>query len=241
MPDITAAVAKFVEPPNQYRHAYASPPLRACEPKDQSDTLQLVGKDGHRRQMDLAAVDQVVRWACAGIPSVETRLLVELCRQSLQQGMNAGEVGPALVTAVLPLIENSAGYSQVCARLLLDSLWDEASSGLGQQTAHGGDFRFAQYPAMFVASIRRGVELGLLPASLLAFDLDRLGEALCPERDKAFAYPALRQLSDHDLLQSQGTRIELPQGYCMRLAMAQALEEGCFNERAIEIYLAPAR
>jgi ribonucleoside-diphosphate reductase alpha chain len=241
MPEPAAVISIPIEPPARSPSFTANPPLQFTRPGGSARTVTVIGKQGHRRRMDLAAVDQVVRWACSGVAGVDTRRLLGLCRKSLCNGMKAEEVGDALVAAILPLVESGAGYSQVCARLLLDSLWGEVSRELGKQTAHGGDFRFGEYPRLFKAGIRSAVGLGLLPENLLAFDLDRLSRVLCPERDKAFDYPSLRQIYDHHLLRSHDTRIELPQGYFMRVAMKQALKEGGFNERAIEIYLGSAR
>ncbi len=167
---------------------------------------------------------------------MQTHQLIARCRKSLYNGMKAGEVGTALVTAAVPLMETGPGYSQVCARLLLDSLWAEVSSRLGLQTAHGGDFRSGEYPGLFKASIHTGIELGLLPDSLLSYDLDRLAQALRPEYDSLFSYPRLQSLYERGLLQSQGTRLELPQSYFMRIAMSSALTENDFNARAIEFY-----
>ncbi len=199
-------------------------------------SIAVVTPEGRHRRMDLAAVDEVVRWACAGVVGVDAELIMRRCHQSLRGGMQAAEVGHALVMAVRPLIATGPGYSQVCARLLLDSLWGEVRAGLGRQTAHGGDFRAVEYPALFEATICTGVGLGLLAPDLLEFDLPRLGQALKPERDKSLTFQCLQLLHDHHLLQSRGTRLELPQSWLMRMAMGLASAAEDRDSRAIELY-----
>ncbi len=209
----------------------------ACSPGLNADaTIALVTPDGRHRRMDLAAVNEIVRWACAGVVGVDPQLVLDRCYQSLHSGMPAAEVGQALVMAVRPLIATGPGYSQVCARLLLDSLWGEVRAGLGRQTAHGGDFRAAEYPALFEATIRAGVGIGMLAPDLLDFDLLQLGQALRPDRDKSLSFRCLRELHDHHLLQSGGTRLELPQAWLMRMAMGLACSAKDRNTRAIEVY-----
>lgn len=203
---------------------------------ESSGAIMVLGADGKQHVMDLAAVDQVLHWACADITDVNAELLITSSRRFLHNGMQSCDVGTALLMTTQPLIEIHPGYSTVSARLLLDSLWDEVRVRLGQQTAHGGDYRAAEYPALFRTSIRTSVALGLVSSDLLAYDLERLGRALCPDLDKALTFRKMQSLYDHCLLQFQGTRLELPQIYFMRRAMEMALAGDHPNTRAIELY-----
>ena len=76
----------------------------------------------------------------------------------------------------------------------------------------------------------------MVAPTLRDFDLQRLGEALLPERDLQFTYLGLQTLYDRYFIHSDDTRIELPQIFFMRVAMGLAVEEPDKNARAIEFY-----
>jgi ribonucleoside-diphosphate reductase alpha chain len=85
------------------------------------------------------------------------------------------------------------------------------------------------YADYFPQFIQKGVDNEL-------FDLERLGQALLPERDLQFTYLGLQTLYDRYFIHSNNTRIELPQIFFMRVAMGLAAEEQDKNARAIEFY-----
>jgi ribonucleoside-diphosphate reductase alpha chain len=92
------------------------------------------------------------------------------------------------------------------------------------------------YPQALKSFISRGIELELLAPNLADYDLDRLGEALLPERDLQFSYLGLQTLYDRYFIHSDETRFELPQLFFMRVAMGLATREDDKNARAIEFY-----
>ena len=75
------------------------------------------------------------------------------------------------------------------------------------------------YAKALSAYVAKGVELELLAPKLQEFDLERLGQALLPERDLQFTYLGLQTLYDRYFIHSNNTRIELPQIFFMRVAM----------------------
>jgi len=93
--------------------------------------------------------------------------------------------------------------------------------------------RYAEYFPQF---LKRGVDAGLLDDKLLQFDLKRLGEALDANRDLQFGYLGLQTLYDRYFLHVEGTRIEMPQAFFMRVAMGLSLNEIDRETRAIEFY-----
>ena len=68
------------------------------------------------------------------------------------------------------------------------------------------------------------------------YDLKRLAAALKYERDLQFSYLGLQTLVDRYFLHVDGTRIELPQAFFMRVAMGLAIGEVDREARAIEFY-----
>ena len=84
--------------------------------------------------------------------------------------------------------------------------------------------------------MREGVQCGRLDPQLEIFDLQRLAEALRPERDLQFNYLGLQTLYDRYLINSGDVRIELPQAFFMRVAMGLAMNEKDREGYAIRFY-----
>jgi ribonucleoside-diphosphate reductase alpha chain len=201
----------------------------------QKETIAVKLSGSEDVQLDLASIDRVVRWACSDISDVNGEALIESCRKALFDGMKMEDVATAMIMTARPLIETEPGYSQVCARLLLDSLWREVNkaAGLSELPEHYSE---AQYPTVFINCVRRAVDYELLSPTLLEFDLERLGSALKPERDRLFNYLGLQTLYDRYFLHKDNARLELPQTFFMRVAMGLALNEDDREARAIEFY-----
>src|SRR5690606_4897336 len=92
------------------------------------------------------------------------------------------------------------------------------------------------YPQAFETFIQEGIGYELLDETLATFDLDRLGDALRPERDQQFGFLGLQTLYDRYFLHWNQVRLELPQVFFMRVAMGLALREDDPNARAVEFY-----
>ena len=204
-------------------------------PATPADALKVRLPSGEEQSLDLAKIDGVIQWACQDIADVDADKLIQSCRSALYSGMKSEDVATAIIMTARPLIETEPGYSQVSARLLLDSLWGEVGQAVaeGQVPEHYED---SHYPLIFKAAINTCVEHELLSPALLDFDLERLGAALKPERDMLFTYLGLQTLYDRYFIHSDSTRLELPQTFFMRVAMGLAIEEDDPNARAIEFY-----
>ncbi|MBA1333289.1 hypothetical protein QQ73_20325, partial [Candidatus Endoriftia persephone str. Guaymas] len=69
------------------------------------------------------------------------------------------------------------------------------------------------------------------------YDLQRITDAIKPERDLQFNYLGLQTLYDRYFIHTEeGTRFELPQAFFMRVAMGLAINEIDREGRAIEFY-----
>jgi ribonucleoside-diphosphate reductase alpha chain len=141
------------------------------------------------------------------------------------------QVYDSAILAARTMIEKDPAYSQVTARILLHTIRREILVDEVTQAEMGE--RYAEYFPLF---IKRGVEAGLLDDKLQQFDLKRLGAALDANRDLQFGYLGLQTLYDRYFLHVEGTRIELPQAFFMRVAMGLSLNEIDREARAIEFY-----
>ena len=129
------------------------------------------------------------------------------------------------------MMEKEPAYSQVTARLLLHTIRREVfGKEVSQQNAA------AQYLTYFPEFIRKGIAADLLDSRLADYDLAALGQAIVADRDLQFGYLGLQTLYDRYFLHIEGTHIEMPQVFFMRVAMGLSLNEANRTARAIEFY-----
>ena len=211
---------------------------RAAEAAESgAPTLRVRFPDGSQRPLDEARLERVIAEACAGLEGVQPDPVLAETRRNLYDGITPDELSLAPVMAARALVETEPNYAYVSARLLLDRLRTEALSFV-----YGRELQVAQadlgeaYREYFPAYVRRAVQWEFADPELARFDLDRLAAALRPERDLLFQFLGLQTLYDRYLLQSEGTRFELPQAFFMRVAMGLALREVDRDARAIEFY-----
>ena len=189
-------------------------------------------EDGVRRPLDLARLEELIASACEGLGEVVVpKLILAETLKNIYDGVPSDEVRKSAVLSARALIEKDPAYSYVTARLLLHTIRREV---LGEEVFHAEmKKRYAEY---FTEFVTRGIRAELLDERLGNFDLKKLGGALDASRDLKFGYLGLQTLYDRYFLHIQGTRIELPQAFFMRVAMGLALNEIDRETRAIEFY-----
>jgi ribonucleoside-diphosphate reductase alpha chain len=201
-----------------------------------ANAINVIQPDGSRIPLDLDRLHTIVSEACDGLSDVSEAEILDEALKNLYDGVTAEELSTSLVITARTMIESDPNYSYVAARLLEDTLRAEALSFLGLANSATHSEMTQLYPRALPAYIAKGVELELLAPRLLDFDLEMLGRALLPERDKQFTYLGLQTLYDRYFIHSDDTRFELPQIFFMRVAMGLATEEADKNARAIEFY-----
>lgn len=202
-----------------------------------ADALHVTLADGTRAPLDFARLERMIAEACHGLTNVDGAWLLEETRRNLFDGVPDKDVMQALIMAARTRIEQEPRYSELTARLLLNSLRSEALSFTSGNRVEASQSELAeQYSEYFMSYIRRGVELELLSPELARFDIKRLGSHLKAERDLNFNYLGLQTLYDRYFIHHQGVRFELPQAFFMRVAMGLAIGEIDREARAIEFY-----
>ena len=198
--------------------------------------ITVVQADGSRAPLDLDRLHTIVSEACFELTDVSEADILDEALKNLYDGVSQEELSTSLVITARTMIEQEPNYSYVAARLLCDNLRAEALSFLKvADSATQHDMR-TLYAKALEAYVAKGIELELLAPQLQEYDLQRLGQALLPERDLQFTYLGLQTLYDRYFIHSDNTRIELPQVFFMRVAMGLAVEEDDRNARAIEFY-----
>jgi ribonucleoside-diphosphate reductase alpha chain len=191
-----------------------------------------VTDNGVTRPLDLPALHALIESACANLgDAVSAEPIVAETVKNLYDGVPMSQVYDSAILAARTMIEKDPAYSQVTARILLHTIRREILEE--EVTQAQMDERYAEYFPLF---IKRGVQAELLDEKLLQFDLKRLGAALDANRDLQFGYLGLQTLYDRYFLHVDGTRIEMPQAFFMRVAMGLSLGEIDREARAIEFY-----
>lgn len=191
-----------------------------------------VTEDGQSRPLDLEQVRSLITRACVGLEKhVDAEAILAETVKNLYDGVPVQELHKSAILAARALMEKDPAYSQVTARLLMHTIRKEV---FGREVAQ--DDAQAHYVEYFPKFIKKGIEAELLDAKLAQFDLQKLAEALVPERDLQFGYLGLQTLYDRYFLHIRDVRIEMPQAFFMRVAMGLALNEIDREARAIEFY-----
>ncbi|TAM54640.1 MAG: ribonucleoside-diphosphate reductase subunit alpha [Paraburkholderia sp.] len=188
--------------------------------------------NGITRPLDLQALHALIASACENLgDAVSPQPIVAETVKNLYDGVPMSQVYDSAILAARTMIEKDPAYSQATARILLHTIRREI---LGEEVTQGEmNERYDEYFPQF---IKRGVEAELLDEKLLQYDMKRLGAALDANRDLQFGYLGLQTLYDRYFLHVEGTRIEMPQAFFMRVAMGLALNEIDREARAIEFY-----
>ena len=204
--------------------------------QEAAGNINVLQPDGSRQPLDLERLHTVVTEACADLTDVSASRIIDEALRNLYDGVTRAELSTSLVITARTLIEQDPNYSYVAARLLCDTLRAEALQFLDVADAATQSQMDELYARALPAYVEKGVALELLAPELAGFDLERLGQALLPERDLQFTYLGLQTLYDRYFIHSDGVRFELPQIFFMRVAMGLAVREPQKNERAIEFY-----
>ena len=174
--------------------------------------------DGSREYLDPQRIRQRVNGAVRGLEDrCEAAELHEETMRNMYDGVKTSEIDKALVMSARGRIEKEPAYTYVAARMLLNQIYGEVllpyDSPADLAKAHRAHFR--DY-------LQKGVAADRLTPELLKYDLDKISGALDLERDRQFAYMGLQTIYDRYLIHLEGTRIETPQYFFMRVSMGLA-------------------
>lgn len=165
---------------------------------------------------------------------IATDELVTQVEREVYDGIKTSEMAKLVTFILRARIERDPAYSVVAARQLADRVCQEA---VGNVTMLDTVERTKMYRSAFVRNIKKGVEDKKYDASLLSLNLERLSQALEPERDDLFKYLGVETLHDRYFVRGLDKNVlETPQMMWMRVAIGLALNETQKEERAIEFY-----
>ncbi len=200
-----------------------------------STTIHVVKRDGSRVPYDGYEIAKSIEEAAAGLPDPvthATQLRAEL-EITLFDGISSEQLDEAVVGVALQNVKDDPAFDTIAARLLIKSLYKKIfGEGVTRDEVN------ALCGPAFVASMLRGVELGLLDTRIPGtFDLERLGSALDPGRDDLLRYIGAQTMRNRYMItEPDGTPLETPQFFWMRVAMGLSLNEEDPTAAALEFY-----
>lgn len=200
-------------------------------------TLLITLPNGDVEPLDIDRVQTIVHEACRELKEVDPDLIIKDALRNLFNLAKLSDVHKALIMSARTMVEREPNYAYVSARLLLDSLRGEALAHLHLRQNATFDEMTSFYPSYFKAYVNHGIKQGLLDPLLSSFNLEKLANAILPQRDMQFSYLSLQTLYDRYFIHEKGTRYELPQAFFMRVAMGLAIREEKKDEKAIEFYM----
>jgi len=207
------------------------------EPELSTSALQVTMTDGTKKSLDTKRLQKILKEACTQISGTDHKALFEETKRALFDGVAEADVSNAATMAARTFIEREPNYTYVAARVLLDSLRQEALTFVGGNREEATQEEMSeQYPSYFESYIKKAISLELVDSRLGNYDLKKIGEALKPERDFNFNYLGLQTLYDRYFIQSEDVRFELPQAFFMRVAMGLAINEIETEKWTIKFY-----
>lgn len=198
-------------------------------------TISVIKRDGSRADYDGYEIARSIEEAATGLPdqvSRATQLRAEL-EITLFDGITSEQLDEAVIGVALQNVKDDPAFDTIASRLLVKTLYKKIfGEGVTREEV------YAFHGPAFVRAILRGVELGLLDERLgEAFDLERLGSALDPDRDDLLRYVGAQTMRNRYMItEPDGTPLEVPQFFWMRVAMGLALNEEDPTAAALAFY-----
>lgn len=188
--------------------------------------------DGSSAQYGYPTIIKTFVEAAHGIEGVDIEELAEYAKANVYDGMSEDEFDDALILAAKSSIEKDPAYDSLAARLLQKKMYKEvlgASEAAEVATA---------YKTIFKNFIESGIKNKLLHKQMTEFELDKLADAIKPDRDKMIDYMGLQTLYSNYFLRPERESkvvLEVPQIFWMRVSMGMALNEDKKKRTAVAI------
>ena len=184
-------------------------------------------------RFDPKKLKETIRRCSESLSEVDGEGVFEDVCKNIYDGITTEEIDKAIVLSATAFIERDPEYSSFAARVFRQQISKEV---LGHSSEVGSDESERDYRESFINAIQLGVKADILDSRLLDFDLELLSNELKLERDDLFKYIGLQTLYQRYFTKLEGTLLELPQTFWMRVAMGLAINEDNKEQRAIEFY-----
>ncbi|CAA9406963.1 ribonucleoside-diphosphate reductase subunit alpha [uncultured Nocardioides sp.] len=198
-------------------------------------SITVIKRDGSHQPYDGYEIARSIEEASAGLGDEVTRVaqLRSELEITLFDRISSEQLDEAVIQVALQNVKDDPAFDTIACRLLIKTLYKRVfGEGVTRDEVE------AFHGSAFVSSILRGVELGLLDTRLIAlFDLEVLGAALDPRRDDLLHYTGAQTMRTRYMIcEPDGTPLEVPQFFWMRVAMGLSLTEADPTAAALRFY-----
>ncbi|GAA1160619.1 ribonucleoside-diphosphate reductase subunit alpha [Ornithinicoccus hortensis] len=204
-------------------------------------SITVIKRDGTRTAYDGYEVARSIEAAARGLDDAITRTtqLQSELEITLFDGITSEELDQAVIQVALQNVKDDPAYDTIAARLLVKSLYKQVFGETHDLFGDVDPSTIAKlHRAAFPGYIEAGVRSGQLDTRLTeVFDLERLAEALDPSRDDLLRFIGVQTMRVRYLLDgADGSPLEVPQFFWMRVAMGLSLTEDDATSAAISFY-----
>ncbi len=198
-------------------------------------SITVIKRDGSHQAYDGYEIARSIEEASAGLGDEVTRVaqLRSELEITLFDRISSEQLDEAVIAVALQNVKDDPAFDTIACRLLIKTLYKRVfGEGVTREEVD------AFHGSAFVSSILRGVQLELLDPRLAElFDLEVLGAALEPRRDDLLHYIGAQTMRTRYMIcEPDGTPLEVPQFFWMRVAMGLSLNEAEPTAAAMRFY-----
>ena len=202
------------------------------EEKIEKQELKVQKRNGRVEAFDMGKVRRVFELAANGHPAIDLDLLVSNFHTNIFDGIHSRDIAQATIMTAKSYIERDPQYSYLAAKLFLMNYYKDL---IGSADMKNSGFTKC-YREAFKYNVKFLVETDHLSSDLMSYDLDKLADAIEPDRDNILTYLSVQNLYDRYFIHHEKNRRELPQAFWMRVAMGLAKREVEKEKWAIQFY-----
>lgn len=198
--------------------------------------ITVTKREGHRVPFNADKINKSIERACAGLEDPVSKA-VQIASETnlmLYDGITEDELDYATINASLQNVQDDIAYDTVATRLLLKTVYKRifvAYRNNDEVLHQVYRSSFKRHIADFVASKHLDVRMDE------KYDLEKLGEALQPERDMLLQYAGASTLLNRYAMKNKKQEpVEPPQYFFMRIAMGLSYNEKNPTEQAVKFY-----
>ena len=214
---------------------------RSHSDSKQDSMIVLTREDGQTFFWDGQDLKKRIEFAMIGLDLImDPRDIEQELRRSLFAEMKQEDLKKTIILNAKSMLEKDADFAKFAGRILLSYIYEEV---LGWDIVRDGVSSLKAYHKKgFKDFIRYGVKIERLDKKLLDYDLEKLADAIDPSADLDFDYLGIQTLYDRYLIvdktsSSNGSRIECPQLFWMRVSMGLFVREKTHAEdKILELY-----
>ena len=187
--------------------------------------ITVTKREGHRVPFNADKINKSIERACFGLDDLVSKV-VQIATETnlmLYDGITEDELDYATVNAALQNVQEDIAYDKVATRLLLKTVYKRIFKPYRNDNTVLNEV----YRSSFLQHIKDlVVEKILDPNMEEKFNLEKLGQAIKPERDELFQYAGVSTLLNRYSIKNKEQKvIEPPQYFFMRIAMGMSYYE----------------